>query len=149
MNIKNNNKLTNKRKFFRVNSNNPICSEVQIVNVNGKSVKSNPCSVCVKDIGIGGLRFLTRLILPLGENIVYKFKILILNKCYYIEGNIVRKEEYENGGFCYGVNFLMDDSDRSDYFTIFNNLALVIKRNVSQHGCNFCDITKCPNKQSS
>lgn len=140
------NKFIQKRKFFRVFCNNPLCTEIVIVTVKGKSVKTNACSVCVKDIGIGGLRFLTRLNLPLGENIVYQFKIFILNKYYYIHGNIVWKREEENGELCYGVNFLLDDSGKSKYFTIFNSLALVVKRDVSKHGCNFCDITKCPNK---
>lgn len=145
MKIEESNDFTNKRNYFRVYLNEPICTEVSIVNLNGKSIKTNASCVCVKDIGIGGLRFETKLKLPPGENIVYKFKIQVLHKFHYIRGTIAWMHEEKNGEIYYGIKFLISDQDTSDYFTVFNNLALTIKRNRLNHGCNFCDIEKCPN----
>jgi hypothetical protein len=140
--------LINKRKFFRVYSNNPICTEISIVNVKGKSIKTNPSNICVKDIGFGGLRFSSKLALPVEEDIIYKFKIPILHKCYHIRGTIVWRSETKGNNACYGVNFLLDENNNSDCFNIFNTLALTIKRNSPNHGCNFCNTLECPNKDS-
>jgi len=133
------------RQFFRVYTKEPICTEVTIVNFNGKSVKTNSCNVCIKDISIGGLRFLSKLNLPIGENVIYQFKLQIFHRCYYIKGNIIWQKEEKNGDIYYGVKSLMDEKMCADYFTELNKLALVIKRNQSNHGCSFCDLTKCPN----
>jgi len=146
MNIKENDELINKRKFFRVYSNDPICTVFSIINVNEKSIKTSPSNICVRDIGVGGLRFSSKLKLPIGKNIVYEFKIPILHKCHHIRGTIVWQEKEKNNETYYGVNFLVDNCNIPHYLTIFNNLALIIKRNRSNHGCNFCDAVKCPNE---
>ena len=146
MDTKEINSFTNKRKFFRVYPDKPICTKLSIISMSGNLIKTNTCNVCVKDIGIGGLQFLAKLDFPVGKNIVYKFKILILNECHYVEGNIVWKKEEESGNLCYGVNFILNDNDISYYFTVFNNFALIVKRNSLHHGCNFCNIKRCPNK---
>jgi hypothetical protein len=135
----------NKRRFFRIYLKKPICTETSIVNLNGKSIKTNPANICVNDIGIGSLQFSSKLNLPLGNNIIYEFKINILHKCYYFRGSIVWKNEKENGEIAYGVNFQLDNNDIPNYFTIFNDLALIVRRSPKRHGCNFCDIRNCPN----
>lgn len=146
MGIKENNEFICKRKLFRVYLNEPICIEISIVNFNGKSVKTNLTSVCVNDIGVGGLRFSSNLELPVGKNIVYQFKIPLLNKCYHIKGNIVWKTKEKDSKIYYGASFLIDDKDISDYFATLNTLALAIKRNRLNSEWNFCNIKKCPNK---
>lgn len=145
MDTKDNNIFMNKRKFFRVYANDPICTEVSIVSVNEKSIKTNPSTICVKDIGVGGLRFSSKLNLPIGEKIVYEFKISILHKRHYIRGIIVWQKEEENDMMHYGAKFQINESEIPNFLTIFNNLALIIKRNRLNHGCNFCDLKKCPN----
>lgn len=145
MDIKDNSEHINKRKFFRVYLKKPICTEASIVKVNEKSIKTNITNICVNDIGIGGIRFSSKLQLPVGEHIVYEFKFHILHKYYHIRGAIVWQKEDANKEFQYGVKFLIDDNDSPSYFTLFNNLAFTVKRNKSDHGCNFCDIKNCPN----
>lgn len=135
----------NKRKFFRVYLKEPICTETSIVQLNGKSVKTHAANICVNDIGIGGLRFSSKLELPIGDNIIYEFKLQILHKRYNFRGSIVWKSEKENDEIAYGVHFQIDNNDIPGYFTIFNDLALIIKRRSQHHGCSFCDFKTCPN----
>ena len=145
MDAQENNEFINKRKFFRVYTKKPICTEMEIVSFNGKSIKTHSSSVCIKDISLYGLRFSSKLELPIGENIIYQFKLQILHKSYYIKGNIIWHKKEKNGDIYYGVNSIIDEIMCADYFTVLNNLALVIKRNQSNNGCSFCDPDKCPN----
>lgn len=62
-----NNEFINQRKFFRVNLNISISTEISIVSVNGKTFETNVSCICVKDIGIGGLKFSTKLELPISR----------------------------------------------------------------------------------
>ncbi|WP_315671423.1 PilZ domain-containing protein [Clostridium sp. 19966] len=119
---------------------------MSIVELDNREVKTSTSFICVKDIGIGGLRFSSKLKFPMGDSIVYQFKIPILHKRYFIKGNIVWKKEQENNEIHYGVNFIIDKCDNCNYFTLFNNLELIIKRNSKNHGCKFCDLNQCPNK---
>lgn len=146
MDIKGNKALVSKRKFFRVYVNVPICTEVSIIKLDNKRVKTRSSFICVKDIGLGGLRFSSRLKFPMGDTIVYQFKLPILGKNYYINGNIVWSREQQNKEIHYGVNFLIENSDDFNYFSLFNNLALMIKRKTRDHGCKFCDPSECPNR---
>ncbi|WP_459477954.1 PilZ domain-containing protein [Clostridium saccharoperbutylacetonicum] len=145
MGAQENAELINNRKFFRVYTKEPICTEMSIVNYNGQPIKSNCSNVCIKDLSIGGLSFSSKLKFPMGEHIIYQFKLQILNKPYSIKGNIVWHKVEKNGDINYGVSSLIDEIMYEDYFAALNNLALVIRRNQSNHGCSFCNIKKCPN----
>lgn len=145
MGAQENTEFINKRKFFRVYTKKPICTEMEIVSFNGKSIKTHSSNVCIKDLSLCGLKFSSKLELPIGENIIYQFKLQLLHKCYYIKGHIVWHKEEKNGDIYYGVHSIIDEKMYADYFAVLNNLALVIKRNQSNHGCSFCDLDKCPN----
>lgn len=88
MDIKENKIFLSKRRFFRVYVDVPICTEVSIVELDNREVKTSTSFICVKDIGIGGLRFSSKLKFPTGDSIIYQFNIPILHKRYFIKGNV-------------------------------------------------------------
>lgn len=139
-----NNKYVNKRKFFRIYLNIPLCAEISIIRLGDKAVETKSSHICIVDIGISGIRFSSKLQLPTGKNILYEFKMEFLHKSYSFNGTIVRKIENDDGEIFYGVSFIISEEHNSLYFKEFNDLALVIKRNVSDHGCKFCNPQKCP-----
>ncbi|WP_234118238.1 PilZ domain-containing protein [Clostridium hydrogenum] len=143
-----NNEYVNKRNFFRVYLRTPLCAEISIISVNGKSVKTKPSNICILDIGIGGVKFRSKLKLPIGNNVLYEFKMKFLHTNYSFDGTIVRNIENDTGEIFYGAAFIIMEDYTSNYFKALNDLALVIKRNISDHGCEFCEPQKCPIKSN-
>ncbi|SHF93999.1 PilZ domain-containing protein [Caldanaerobius fijiensis DSM 17918] len=110
---------------------NPLCAKMTIKYVYGKTVKTGYANVCVKDIGPGGLKFLSNLKLQVNPNIVLEFEVNILNTTLNVYGTVVRVEEVEPHIFGYGVEFtFIDDTFRARLISIFNELAIYLKKNI-------------------
>lgn len=130
----------NKRNFYRLNLNRPLCVEMTITNCHGKSIKIGFSKVCVKNIGPGGLLFISKLLFPIDKGIIYNFRFSIFDNIRNINGVIVRRNEFNKNIFEYGVMFTCDDiRNEQEYVKLFNNFSIVLKRNTNKIGCKFCD----------
>ncbi|WP_051585888.1 PilZ domain-containing protein [Caldanaerobius polysaccharolyticus] len=133
--------MKNRRKYFRVKLHNPLCAKMTIKYVYGKAVKTGYANVCVNDIGPGGLKFLSNLKLQANPNIVLEFELNILNTTLKVYGTIVRIEEIEPDIFGYGVEFVfIEDTFRTKLISIFNELAIYLKKNIKSPNGNFCKL---------
>lgn len=128
----------NRRKFFRVECATPICSEVTVVRINNQPVNTGTTKVCVEDIGPGGLRFISKLDLPVNPNFIVKFYILIMDRPILIEGFIVKKMEFEDGIFQYGVQFVAEDPQVKGIKKILSELDYLASRGIKDINSSFC-----------
>jgi hypothetical protein len=128
----------NRRKYFRVECATPICSEVTVVRINNQPVNTGTTKVCVEDIGPGGLKFISKLDLPANPNFIVKFYIVIIDKPLLIEGFIVRKSEFENGIFRYGVQFVVDDSKVNNITELLSKLNYLVGKGIKDTGSSYC-----------
>jgi len=129
----------NKRKFYRLELNNPICMEMTINSCHGKSIKAGVLDVCVKNIGPGGLLFISTLLFPIDKDIIYNFRFHMFDKIRNINGTIVRRDEFKKNVFEYGVMFNCDAIiNEQDYVKLFNKFSVILKRNTKNSGCKFC-----------
>lgn len=98
-------KTEDNRKFFRVKCKVPICTQISIVKVNNKAVTSGIGNICLEDISPGGLKFLSSLNMPVSDDMIIEFKLVVDElKSFY--GYILRKEELGNSIYRYGVKFI-------------------------------------------
>jgi hypothetical protein len=130
--------VVNRRKHFRIGCATPICSEVTIVRINDQAVNTGTTKVCVEDIGPGGLKFISRLDLPVNPNIIIKFYTIILRKPLLLEGIIVRKTEIDKDMFQYGIQFVIDDSETDSISKLLNKLDFITTKGIRDLGSNFC-----------
>lgn len=128
----------NRRKFFRVECSTPICTEVTIVRINNQLVNTGSTKVCVEDIGPGGLKFISKLDLPVNPNFIVKFYTIILEEPLLIEGYIVRKIKLEGGIFQYGVKFIIDEVEAIPIIKLLTELQVKARNGVKLSNCNLC-----------
>jgi hypothetical protein len=120
-----------KRQYFRVELDPPLCSDMTIVMIKGKSLEVGSAEVLIVDIGPGGLRFQTCLRLPAHPEIVLQFETEVLSQRVEMYGNVVRNNECDEGIYEYGVKFTMDEEKHIEIARIFNRLAIRLKKGVS------------------
>lgn len=138
----------NRRKYFRVDFDVPLCTDVTISEIGGKRVKTGVSKVCVIDIGVGGLAFSSSLDFPIDNKVVFKFNANILGERTEFHGKIVRQTTIRPGTFKYGVQFIIDNQLENSYMRLFNKLAIGLRKNWRNCEYSSCNKDKCPNKKS-
>ena len=128
----------NKRKYFRISLDKPICAEMTISTFHGQIMRMGYSNVCVRDIGPGGLAFLSFLAFPIDEGIVYTFKISMFNEEVRLRGTIVRTKELINNVHEYGIKFKFLKNDEPKYVQLFNKLSFAINKTAENSGCKMC-----------
>lgn len=130
----------NNRKTFRVECKNPICAQISIVEVNNKIVKSRKGNICVENISLGGLQFLSAFNMPVNNTMILQFRLAIGESLIELYGYLVRKEKVNSGILRYGVQFseefieneqALNEIDKINKDLLENN-AYFCNRNVAE-----------------
>jgi hypothetical protein len=117
-----------KRQYFRLQLDPPLCSDMTIVMVKGKTLEIGSAEVLIEDIGPGGLRFLSHLSLPVNPQVVLQFETEILNQRVSMHGYIARKNQLSEGIHEYGVAFTMQEAKHVELARIINRLAIRMRQ---------------------
>ncbi|WP_432663645.1 PilZ domain-containing protein [Wukongibacter baidiensis] len=129
--------IDKRRKYFRVKFFQPVCSKLKILTINDKAVDASAASICVKNIGLGGLKFSNHLDFPIDPAVTYSFNLTLLGHEFNLRGKIVRTIEEKNRPE-YGVEFIMDETERTTLARILNNVTLLQRNHLSLYDCSFC-----------
>jgi diguanylate cyclase (GGDEF)-like protein len=121
--------IREKRKHFRVDLPFPLNADMTIVQIKEKPIELGKTEVLIENIGLGGLRFLTHIQLPINGEITLKFETEILGGKIKLLGHIVWKQEIENSYFQYGLKFTIHESDQPTIASILTKLSLHIRKN--------------------
>ncbi|SHI62675.1 PilZ domain-containing protein [Geosporobacter subterraneus DSM 17957] len=130
--------LENKREYFRLDLKPPLCASMRIVLIDGQPKKTGSTSVCIEDIGAGGLRFISHLKFPESRRIILEFDSRICGQYYKFWGSVVRAEKKEEGIWEYAIAFYVDEPTRSKYITLFNQLAVKLYKFKQWGSCDIC-----------
>lgn len=131
----------NKRKFFRVKHDLPLCASMSIYSVNGRMVMSRGTFVCIKNIGPGGLCFLSNLSFPAINTAIFSFKLLLLGSNFTFYGYIVRSKPVNDQIKEYGVKFTETLNNSMEVAKIMNQWSIAInKKKLSdlKNNCSLC-----------
>lgn len=141
----------NRREFFRVCFEYPLCTKLKIKFVGKQEYKSGKYTqICIQDLSAGGLKFFSHLDLPVSPDIIYLFQTTILEKDLAVNGRILRKEERE-GIYQYGVKFEIGQ-EQGNLLALINSLAIQLKESRILKKCSFClknQITCLINKKAT
>lgn len=119
------------RQYFRLCLEIPLCSDMTIVMINGKTLDIGTADVLIEDIGPGGLRFLTSLALPVNSQVVLQFETEVLNQKVKMHGFVVRSSKLLEGINEYAVEFTMEEEKHTELARIMNRLAIRLKQSSS------------------
>lgn len=123
------NPYSNRRRFYRVEFPFALSTQMTILYYKDKEITLGNTEVLVQDIGLGGLKFMSQLRLSNQNDIVYGFETTILGVSLSFSGKIVWSHEVSQGIFEYGVEFIIEESDRQRLAKILNKLSVKFRSN--------------------
>lgn len=123
------------RKNLRIRPEQPLYGSVAVVRIGVKFVSSGEARVRIPDISTGGLRFLSRLKIPVDPSVILEMTLEIDDLRYSMQGRIVHRSNTEAGEFEYGFqflepNFCLRETLRKSFCKIFTteNKNIIILR---------------------
>lgn len=125
------------RHYFRLKLDPPLCSDMTIITINGKSLETGSAQVLIEDIGPGGLRFLCSLALPVHSQVVLQFETELFSQKVKMHGYIVRHVKLHESINEYGVKFTMDEEKHAELARLINRLAIRLRQGVTPPGGRF------------
>ncbi len=128
----------NRRNYFRISFDKPLCSTMSISLINNCPVNTGKTKVCIENISASGLKFVSNFKMPISRDVIINFNTKILNQTIQFSGWIVRRDEIEENIWEYGVHFLSAEKTSSKYLDLLNKLTLKLRKNTDNECCSFC-----------
>ena len=111
-----------------------------LVRIHGRKVELGRTEVLIENIGLGGLRFLSELRLAVHRDIILEFETEILGNLIKMYGTVVWMRELKSGIYQYGIEYLMDEYERSVLTQLLNKLTILLRKNALVPDCSFVTI---------
>ncbi len=127
----------NRREYYRINMQFPLCSGMTIISFKGKKVSLGQSKALIEDISIGGMRFTTNVEFPVQPDITLEFKTKIMNETIKTNGVIVWKQETGENLYQYGLEFNIGELERDHLSKTLNTFSLKMKNDPLLGGCDF------------
>lgn len=118
-----------RRKFFRIKFHQLLESDMTIMNLKGKNVNIGNSKVLIKNIGPGGLCFISSIKLHIDSDITLLFKINLLDKEFKVYGHPIWIDEYYNYNE-YGIEFTVVEAERVELVKILNQVQIKMKNDI-------------------
>lgn len=120
----------NRRKYYRIKFIQLLEADFTILEIDGKRISVGKTKVLIKDMGPGGLCFISNIRLPVKKGIILQFTTQLLDEDIKVYGYTVRMEETSDDLFEYGVEFAIDENARMDLTNILNRVHVKMNNNV-------------------
>ncbi|RAV20406.1 EAL domain-containing protein [Paenibacillus contaminans] len=135
-------KIENQRKYFRVPLQYGLSSDMTIIQIKDRIVELGKTEVLIEDIGLGGLRFLSVVKLPVNRDIIIEFMTEILGRKLTFQGVVVWFQEMDQQIYQYGIEFLIEEQEQSALTRLLNELALHLRDNSLAPNCRWVQTDK-------
>ncbi|MGY0692543.1 EAL domain-containing protein [Virgibacillus sp. FSP13] len=126
-----------RRSFYRFAFPRHVLGEMSITEVNKRKVNLGSADVLVKDIGLGGIKILSSLNLPVNSPMKLKFSIRLLGENFDFDGTLVWKNEAKGDTFHYGINFDIHESNEDRLAVVINKMTVLQRLNQEIPDTNF------------
>ncbi|MEK3936544.1 EAL domain-containing protein [Sporosarcina sp. FSL W7-1349] len=125
-----------RRKGFRIEPAFPLSAHMTIAKYKGNYVTMGTTEILIENIGVGGLRFLSTVNLPVNPDIILKFETEILGETTSVMGTIVWREVVGEF-FRYGIQFNTSESMQQSLVRTLNRFAIQLKTDPAPPNCSF------------
>lgn len=118
-----------RRKYFRIQFPMMLEAVMSILEISGKKTKIGNTKVLIKNIGAGGLCFISNIRFPVKREIILQFTTQLLDKEIKVFGCPVWSADTEGNLFEYGIEFTFDENDRGNLIGVLNQVQIKLKNN--------------------
>lgn len=119
-----------KRKFFRIQFRQLLEADATIVEINGKRVDAGNTKILIKDMGPGGIRFVSNFKFPIERDLILQFITQLMDQEIKVYGYPVWREEFDDNLYAYGLEFTLDETERVDLIKILNEVQIKMRKNI-------------------
>lgn len=126
-----------KGKSFRVDFLNLLEADLTILEMGGEVVNIGNTKLLIKNMGPGGLSFISNIRFPIERSLILKFTTNLMEKEIIVYGNPTWSEEIdtEKEGldykiYQYGIEFRIDEIDRKNLIKILNEVKIKMRENI-------------------
>ncbi|MBM7685445.1 diguanylate cyclase (GGDEF)-like protein/PAS domain S-box-containing protein [Defluviitalea raffinosedens] len=119
-----------RRKYFRIQFYQLLEASITIKEIQGKKVNVGDTKVLVKNIGPGGLCFLSNIKMPIKKHFIIQCSTQLIGEEIQVCGHLVWAEELEPNIYEYGVEFIIDENERGNLIKILNQVQIKMKKDL-------------------
>jgi hypothetical protein len=119
-----------RRKFFRIKFPQLLEANLTILEIKGKKVNVGNTKVLIKNIGPGGLCFISNIRLPVDDKIIMQLRTFLIGEVIRVYGCIVWTREIEDKLFEYGVKFTFDENKRTELIRVLNQVRVRMRNDI-------------------
>ncbi len=116
-------------------------ADLTILEINGKKVDVGNTKVLVKNIGPGGLCFISNIRFPVKKFIILQFTTQLIGKELKLYGYPVWRGELEHNLYEYGIEFNIDENERTELIRILNQVQIKKRKSVVFAEGNFVTVS--------
>jgi PAS domain S-box/diguanylate cyclase (GGDEF) domain len=127
----------NRRAYFRIQLPCPLSALMTVIEINGRSIELGKTEIVIENIGAGGMRFLSSIQLAVHPGILLEIETQLLYKTIKLYGKVVWLKELESDIYQYGLEFLVNEDERTSLTRVLHTLSVQLMKNPLVPGCRF------------
>lgn len=116
-----------RREYFRIDFPNALMGELTVKEIRGKEVQLGQVGIVLENIGPGGMGIISHMQFPVRPDLIVSIRTSILGETRDYIGKIVWKEEGPESYFYYGVEFMVDEKERTELTGFLNRVTLQLR----------------------
>jgi len=129
--------IVERREFFRLAFYQLLKADLTILKIKEKKMNVGNTKILIKNIGPGGLCFISNIKFPIEREFTLQFVTTLLGKRIHAYGSLVWLEELEDNLYKYGVKFSIDENEREQLMKSLYEIQIKIKKNILYEDGNF------------
>ncbi|MCA0971697.1 EAL domain-containing protein [Halobacillus litoralis] len=118
------------REHYRVQFDSPVRTRMKLTQVRGKDVDVGFTEVLMKDLSIGGLKFVSALNIPVRPDVKIQFELSLLGQTLNVQGQIMWKNEMKYDTYDYGVQFSVSEVEEAALSKLVNKLSVITSKKL-------------------
>ncbi|WP_164670241.1 EAL domain-containing protein [Virgibacillus doumboii] len=126
-----------RRNYYRLEFPSPVLGEMTIIEINKRKVSLGSADVLIEDIGLGGLKIVSSLKLPVNSEIKLNFKVELIGEEFQLNGHLAWKNEAKGDTFFYGIEFNITESEEDRLAAVINKMSVLLRANNDIPDTNF------------
>lgn len=118
-----------RRRFYRIELPYLLETDMTILEVKGQKTKVGNTKVLVKNVGPGGICFVSNIRFPANREIILQFTTQILGQEIRVHGYPVWTKELDHNIYQYGIEFTIDEDERMNLTSLLDQIRVKLQIN--------------------
>ncbi|MBS4218939.1 EAL domain-containing protein [Bacillus sp. FJAT-49711] len=129
--------VENRRKYFRLNFVHPLSGDMTIIKFMNQDITLGKTEVLIQDLSLGGLSLVSDIKMAVRPDMILSIETEILGESVELIGKIVWMKELYDDLYHYGIEFMIEETERDLLAKLINTLTVKVRKNPIVPECRF------------